>query len=238
MDQPGTMLAGHLKHKHSHFAVGYWSRIRQGRAAPDQAHIDLKALKRLLSRMFLLDMQGAHSSDAVYRLAGTALCEQFGGELRGKNFFAHWDVNSRAALSVLLRHSLRLSTPICLAAIGASEDCRMFEIETVLMPIAAGGGEPVRFLGLTEFLPNSIPLAGQTIAFQRLTAFTLVREGSSQVDVDPPEAGTAVEPGRAPHLRLIVSRAEVTDAPRFDGNEALGRMFALCGAAQAFGARS
>jgi hypothetical protein len=226
-----------VKHRHSHFAVGYWNRIRQGRVAPDQADLDPKALKRLLSRLFLLDTAGTHSGAAVYRLAGTTLCERFGGELRGKNFFTQWDVNSRAALAVLLRHSLRLSTPICLAAIGASEDCRMLEMETILMPIVAGGGEPARFLGLTEFLAAPSSLATDTIAFQRLVAFSFVQENGPEEDAHPPDAETAVEPGRAPHLRLIVSRGQVTETPRFDGNEALGRMFALCGVSQALNTR-
>jgi len=45
-----------MKHRNSHFAVGYWSLIRHGRKSPDQSDIDPKALKRASHRV----------SDAVY----------------------------------------------------------------------------------------------------------------------------------------------------------------------------
>src|SRR5215510_9383889 len=63
-----------MKHRNNHFAVGYWSLIRRGRPAPDQADVDPKALKRLLPFVFLLD---ARHSTFVYRLAGTTLCERY-----------------------------------------------------------------------------------------------------------------------------------------------------------------
>ena len=39
-----------MKHRNSHFAVGYWNRIRAGNGVPDQADIDPKALKRCHER--------------------------------------------------------------------------------------------------------------------------------------------------------------------------------------------
>ena len=76
-----------MKHRNSHFAVGYWSRLRQGRLAPDQADIDPRALKRLLPNVFLLEARG--DGAFVYRLAGTALCDRYGAELRGSDRRAH-----------------------------------------------------------------------------------------------------------------------------------------------------
>src|SRR3954468_24517506 len=121
-----------MKHRNSHFAVGYWSRIRQGRDTPDQSDIDPKALKRLLPFVFLLD---ARTGRFTYRLAGTTLCERYGIELRGRDFLHQWDPDSRLRLNELLAHSLRARVPVCLTSIGATDDCNMIEIETVLMPI-------------------------------------------------------------------------------------------------------
>ena len=76
-----------MKHKNSHLLVGYWSRLRSSRAVPDQADIDPRQIKRLLSYTFILDCENPQRP--VYRLAGTGLCERFGFELKGTGFLAH-----------------------------------------------------------------------------------------------------------------------------------------------------
>src|SRR6202012_5590854 len=90
---------GAMKHKNSHLLVGYWSRLRRGRAVPDQTDIDPRQLKRMLSQVFILDVENA--ARPIYRLAGTGLCERFGFELKGTGFLAHWEAQSAQALSSL-----------------------------------------------------------------------------------------------------------------------------------------
>src|SRR5262249_17329499 len=158
----------------SHFAVGYWSRIRNGRGTPDQADIDPKALRRLLPFVFLLDARA--SDKLIYRLAGTTLCERYGGELRGRNYLSHWDPESRVRLIQVLRHALKQRSPACLTSIGATEDCRMVEIETVLMPLTFGASAPERFLGVAQVLTDVAPLVGRYISFERLVSSGLVQE--------------------------------------------------------------
>jgi hypothetical protein len=222
-----------MKHRNSHFAVGYWSRLRQGRAVPDQADIDPKALKRLLPFVFLLDARGDGSF--VYRLAGTTLCDRYGGELRGRNFLSHWDSESRSRLSALLRQSLTTRMPVCLTSIGATEDCRMIEIETVLMPISFGGGEPERFLAVAQVLTDVAPLVGRTITFERLVSSSLIREDEA-LDHDappPPQSGpdASHRHTRAPHLRLVVSQdaGGERDALSAAAEDALKRILEFCG---------
>jgi hypothetical protein len=231
--QAGTITPGRdslMKHRHNHFAVGYWSRIKGSRSVPDQADIDPKALKRLLSQVFLLDMRGPFAATAPYRLAGTALCERMGGELRGKSFLAHWDEGSRRALGVLLRQSLRLAAPVCLTSIGSTADCRMVEIETVLMPITYHGGEPERLLGVTQVLGDASQLAGRMLAFERLVSSTMLHKNENNAYLDEPP-GFGDGPGaeqplsRTPHLRLVVSRGDHSDPLRFD-LDAMSGLFA------------
>ncbi len=213
-----------MKHRHNHFAVGYWSRIRGARALPDQSDINPRALKRLLPHVFLLDARAA-SIDMPYRLAGTAICERFGVELRGKSFLAHWDEGSKRALGVLLRQSLRLATPVCLTSIGSTSDCRMVEIETLLLPITYQGNEPERFLGVTQLLGDASPLLGRPLAFERLVSSTLLHGNESAAE-SPPSFGDGLgsEPSnsRVPHLRLVVSRDGIGDPLRFDVEEVHG----------------
>jgi hypothetical protein len=217
-----------MKHRNSHFAVGYWSRLRKGKGAPDQADIDPKALKRLLPFVFLLD---ARSGDKlIYRLAGTTLCERYGGELRGRDFLCHWDPNSRSWLIETLRQALAKGAPACLTSVGATEDCGMVEIETVLMPIRFGAGEPERFLGVAQVLTDVAPLAGRYISFERLVSVALVEEGESATinapTSPPPDNGR--RNARAPHLRLVASRDSASDnSLNFDASEAIGRLLNL-----------
>jgi hypothetical protein len=226
-----------MKHRNNHFAVGYWSLIRRGRPAPDQSDIDPKALKRLLPFVFLLDSRHSHF---VYRLAGTTLCERYGGELRGRDFLAQWDRDSRKQVSTLLNNSLAESKPLCLTSVGTTADCRMIEIETVLMPITFNGEAPVRFLGVAQVLTDATPLLGRSIAFEKLVASDLV--GDAECAVPEPVAAPPPPPVRRPrasrtargaHLKLVVSqtRPERQGNERgFTGNDALTTLRATCDA--------
>lgn len=199
-----------MKHKNSHLLVGYWSRLRKGREVPDQTDLDPRAIKRMLSSIFILDFE--NTSRPIYRLAGTALCERFGFELRGTGFLAHWDAQSSVALASLLRQAMTLRQPVCLSSIGATGSTGMVEMETILAPISFNGGAPRRFIGMIQILGDQTLLAGKPIAFQRLVASQLIREDDPLSSVDswpppPPPDGLHNNP-RARHLRLVVSRAK------------------------------
>ena len=209
-----------MKHRNSHFAVGYWGRIRQGRPMPDQADIDPKALKRLLPFVFLLDARGGKFA---YRLAGTTLCERYGTELRGRDYLSNWDPESRARLPDLLRQSLRAHIPVCLTSIAGADDCHMVEIETVLMPITFGSDQPERFLGVAQVLTDVGPVLGRIIVFERLVTSKLLREEETAAPPSPPPPNGWRAHPRAPHLRLVTSQiapAAANDDPlRFDATE-------------------
>ncbi len=220
-----------MKHKNSHLLVGYWSRLRKDGKVPDQTEIDPRAVKRILSHIFILD--AVNPGRSTYRLAGTSLCERFGMELKGTEFLTHWDSQSGIALASLLRQSMRTCQPVCLSSIGASADCGMVEIETVLLPMSFNRGEASRFLGMTQILSDATPLGGRPVAFQRLVASQLVRESDPLPSLNippslPPAQQILRNHSRAPHLRLVVSQ----DRPvvsRFQVDDNLQRLFEMIG---------
>ena len=218
-----------MKHKNSHLLVGYWSRLRNGRDVPDQIDIDPRAIKRMLSHISILD--AVNPGRPIYRLAGTGLCERFGMELKGTGFLAHWEGQSGIALSSLLKQAQKMRQPVCLSSIGATADCGMVELETVLAPISYNGGEPTRFLGMTQVLTDVLQLGGRPIAFQRLIASQLVRE-DEQTPVftapPPPPAQILRNHSRAPHLRLVVSQDRPTTL-HFAPGHVLHRVFEMLG---------
>src|SRR3569833_438764 len=144
----GSRIYGAMKHKNSHLLVGYWSRLRAGRDVPDQTDIDPRAIKRLLSYAFILDCE--NPARPAYRLAGTALCERFGYELKGTGFLGHWEAHSSLSLAALLRQSLKLRQPICLSSIATTADNGLVELETILTPMTFNGGEPTRIFGMVQ----------------------------------------------------------------------------------------
>lgn len=196
-----------MKHRNSHLLIGYWSRTRRGRLAPDQSDIDPRAIKRMLSQVFILDAR--NTARPVYRLAGTALCDRFGQELRGTNFFSVWEGRATDTLALLLGQSLAANVPVGLSASGETARCTTIETETVLAPLTFGSGPPQRFLGITQFLGDASHLDGIIVRL-RLTGSQFIREGDpTQSDIEPPappRLDSRRLAGRAPHLRLVVSR--------------------------------
>jgi hypothetical protein len=224
-----------MKHKNSHLLVGYWSRLRKGRDVPDQTDIDPRAIKRLLSYTFILDCE--NPARPLYRLAGTALCERFGFELKGTSFLAHWESQSGLSLSSLLRQALKAGQPVCLSSIAATADNGMVELETILTPVSFNGGEATRFFGMVQMLSDPTPLLGRSIAYERLVGSQIIQEDEplSTYDQDrdqpppppPPPPSLRAHP-KAPYLRLVVSH----DSPaflHFGSGDLLAKMFDVIG---------
>ena len=216
-----------MKHKNSHLLVGYWGRLRKGRDLPDQSDIDPRAIKRLLSYVFILDCE--NPARPLYRLAGTALCERFGFELKGTSFLAHWESQSGLSLAPLLRQALQLRQPLCLSSVAATADNGMVELETILTPISFSGGAPTRFFGMVQMLSDPTPLLGRCIAYERLVGSHLIDEDEALPVYDqnlpppPPPSHLRAHP-KAPYLRLVVSR----DSPallNFGSGDLLQKMF-------------
>jgi hypothetical protein len=195
-----------MKHRNSHLLVGYWSRLRQDGAVPDQTDIDPRALKRVLPYVFILE--ATDPTRPLYRLAGTSHCDSHGRELKGTNFLDRWESRSRDALTTLLRQSLMTSQPVCIASLVGVEDGGMFEVETVLAPLTFGGSAPARFIGISQLLGDHAALCGKAVTFERLASSHLVQESSEPptADLPPPPPGPTRTFRRASHLRLVVSR--------------------------------
>jgi hypothetical protein len=219
-----------MKHKNSHLLVGYWSRLRKGRDVPAQGDIDPRAIKRLLSYVFVLDCE--NPARPLYRLAGTALCERFGFELKGTSFLAHWEAQSGLSLAPLLRQALKAGQPLCLSSIAATADNGMVELETILTPVSLNGGAPTRFFGMVQMLSDPTPLLGRFIAYERLMGSRLIQEDEPPPSRDqnlpppPPPATQLRTRPKAPYLRLVVSQDSPTFL-KFGSGDLLQKMFTV-----------
>jgi hypothetical protein len=183
----------------------------------------------MLSHVFILESRDP--ARPSYRLAGTWLCDRFGFELKGTSFLANWDVQSHNAVVLLLKQSLALKQPVCMASIGSTSSCAMIEMETILAPLSFGQGAPTRFLGMMQILGDSSAHLGNPISFQRLAGSKLIQEDEPFSDSPPPPTPPPALPQplrshpKAPHLRLVISREKPVSA-QFELDEHMRRLIA------------
>ena len=212
-----------MKHRNSHLLVGYWGRLRTGRSVPDQTAIDPRAIKRILSHVFILD--AVNPTRPSYRLAGTSHCDRYGMELRGMNFLARWDVQSRGTIIQLLRKSLTSGEPICLSSAVETER-GMAQMETVLAPLSFAGSTPSRFIGISQLTGDGTALFSNVILCEHLVDAKVVKENEPLASPDwvkfpPPSKFRTL--GRTPHLKLVIDR-DTKPAAVPDGNVLMQRL--------------
>ena len=149
----------------------YWESIRGGRLLPYRREVDPAAFSRLLDSVFILEIR--NDREVIYRLAGTALCNFSGVELRGMSYLSFWDQHSRDRVSMLLE---RVCTQPCVGNIVAAQDGgpgSKARLETVFLPLKDDNGLPNRILGYTSIQANATAmLSDRTASFQRLESAT------------------------------------------------------------------
>lgn len=142
-----------MKHSISKALYSYWNGIRGQRMAPQRFEIDPARISALLPYTFVLERVDAETFR--YRLAGTAMCEIFGCELRGTNFLAGWETIDRVPLlrqlSLLTRQGAVAVAYMDISAPGE----KPVECEVVLLPLLHTGESIDRVLG--AFCPLHVP---------------------------------------------------------------------------------
>ncbi|KQQ72551.1 hypothetical protein ASF70_13640 [Rhizobium sp. Leaf321] len=130
----------------------YWTGLCDGRLPPMRNEIDPVALRRFLPHLFIVANEA--DDQLTFRLAGTRLCELFGGEFRGMPFRTIWDLeeNDRAQEVVMqiLVHEKPAIADVVLNVAGTSIECEM-----LMMPLRSSETGSDRVLG--ALLPADCP---------------------------------------------------------------------------------
>jgi hypothetical protein len=134
-----------MRHKTSEALFAYWNGVRGEHVAPRRFDIEPAKIAAILSSTFMLER--IDSSTYRYRLAGTAVCNIFGAELRSSNFLDGWPPEDHLSLmrrlSVLSgRGAVEL---IHLEAAPAGRASVPFEL--LLLPLRHTGETIDRILG-------------------------------------------------------------------------------------------
>lgn len=155
-----------MKHRNCLVLLDYWRALRGRGSVPDQNDIRPQALKAILPHVFILD--NSDRAGPVFRLAGTAVCEQFGFELRGAPFLSYWEAQCQPLVASMLRNARNALEPVCLYSIATHAGGGWGEFETALAPLAHDGKAGVRFIGVMQPVAHVPRLRYGGIVSQRL----------------------------------------------------------------------
>mgnify|MGYP005864125809 CR=1 FL=1 len=123
----------------------YWNGLRGARKAPHRVEIEPARIAGILPEAFILEKVDFETYR--FRIAGTKLCEQFGRELRGRNFLDHWDEEDRFTLRRRLAAVAEQGAAglFEFEAFGSGQEPVLFE--AVILPLVHSNNAIDRFLG-------------------------------------------------------------------------------------------
>lgn len=166
-----------MRHKTSETLYAYWNGVRGTYLAPRRFDIEPAKIAGILSSTFMLERLDPRTYR--YRLAGTAVCNIFGAELRGTNFLDGWlpedHLSLMRRLSVLSgRGAVEL---IHLEAAPAARASVAFEL--LLLPLRHTGETLDRVLGSFVALDCPSWLGHLPLATKRLIANEFIWPGGN-----------------------------------------------------------
>lgn len=197
----------------------YWESLRKGRIAPYRAELDPRKFEDALEHMFILEQ--LNPSQLRVRLAGMALCEMMGMEVRGMPPEAFMDAANRAAFTAHINSVLSTPAVVELEVLGRGKDGQETRGKMLLMPLRSDFGEVTRVLGcvVTEEKITSAPanfaITGvRMVAIQEDTDTAPLEAVPGFAEEQDPYAATPA----APMLRTIVGNPEAERSDKKRGH--------------------
>ena len=166
----------------------YWERLRAGRPCPYRAEVDPRDMTGDARHLFVLEDVG--KGNLRFRLAGTALIDAFGYELRGMNARSIMDGKARESFVALVSETLA-EPGVGYARLHASDGVTVWEV--VLLPLRGNFGEIDRLIGCLHPVSGRTPEAGTETGDMPLR-FTIDEMSIRSVD-DTPDAGPNTRSG-------------------------------------------
>lgn len=125
--------------------LNYWENLRAGRIAPMRSELDPHQITGALDHTFVLEYNGP--LDVRFRLAGMALCEMMGMELRGMPARALIDIGHRDELSRVLDDLVASPKIVELVLKTSSAQSPKLKARMLLLPMQNDAGQFTRILG-------------------------------------------------------------------------------------------
>ncbi|MEM9144711.1 MAG: PAS domain-containing protein [Pseudomonadota bacterium] len=178
----------------------YWESLRAGRPVPYRAEVDPRDMRCSARNLFILEDLGG--GNLRFRLAGTALIEAFGMELRGMSARSMMEGRARESFAALIEEALA-EPGIGYARLSSTlSENEMWEV--LLLPLRSDFGAIDRVLG------GLVPVTGMAPRHRDDRLRFRIEEMSIR-----PVAETAP---RAPRAEPVLGFAE--DPQPFEGSQA------------------
>jgi len=133
----------------------YWERLRAGRPCPYRAEIDPRDMDGDARHLFVLEDLG--QGNLRFRLAGTALIDAFGYELRGMSARSVMEGRARESFVALIDETLA-EPGVGYARLFAPDGVTAWEV--VLLPLRGNFGQIDRLIGCLHPVSGRTPEAG------------------------------------------------------------------------------
>ena len=133
----------------------YWERLRAGRPCPYRAEVDPRDMEGDARHLFVLEDLG--QGNLRFRLAGTALIDAFGYELRGMSARSVMEGQARESFVALIAETLA-EPGVGYARLFAPDGVTVWEM--VLLPLRGNFGQINRLIGCLHPVSGRTPEAG------------------------------------------------------------------------------
>jgi hypothetical protein len=135
----------------------YWERLRAGRPCPYRAEVDPRDMTGDARNLFMLEDLGR--GNMRFRLAGTALIDAFGYELRGMSARSIMEGKARESFVALVSETLA-EPRVGYARLMAPDGVSVWDV--VLLPLRDNFGNIERLIGCLHPVSGRTPEAGDT----------------------------------------------------------------------------
>jgi hypothetical protein len=191
---------------HGHVAAlrAYWEGLRQADSLPARDRIDPRGLITALSHVFLIERQAAGL--VRFRLAGRALCDLVGSELRAAPVEALFDPESRTRLIAQLE--LVFTGPCALEATLSAPGGLLrppLAARMVVLPLTGMEGRTTLAIGCVD-LDDSTGMPPRRLTLHRVLREPLTTGTPAAPDGMEAAPDLPATPKPGPKLRLVHSR--------------------------------
>ncbi len=150
-----SRYSNEMIHSEIRALYNYWERLRAGRPCPYRAEVDPRDMDCDARNLFVLEDLG--QGNLRFRLAGTALVDAFGYELRGMSARSIMEGKARESFVALVSETLA-EPGVGYARLMAPDGESVWEV--VLLPLRDNFGKIERLIGCLHPVSGRTPEAG------------------------------------------------------------------------------
>jgi len=201
-----------MRHQNTRALATYWETLRRGRIAPQRTDVSPSDLSALLPYLFIL--QKVDESHALFRLAGTGLCDLYRREFRDQNFLSLWSGGDRLYMQAMINEASERPSPAGALVSAETIDGVSLEAEVLIAPLLSPANRLDRFIGLFQPLTPVDSLRSRPLVDQSLTAIYPPNaqdkaDSGMRQSVNGFERPIQPMPGGRPNLRVVASNENV-----------------------------